>query len=74
MKRLTQIQPGEEAELRLFEGGRRSEMRLMDMGLLPGTKIKMLMNTGMGPVMISVKGSKLSLGHGLAEKILVKEV
>jgi DtxR family Mn-dependent transcriptional regulator len=47
--------------------------RLMDMGLTPGTKVT-VMNTAPfhGPLEILVRNSKLALGRGLAERILVE--
>ena len=53
-------------------GGRRASLRLTDMGLTPGTEIKMVRNGRLCPVEISVRGSKLAIGYGIAAKILVK--
>jgi Fe2+ transport system protein FeoA len=33
----------------------------------------MMHNSGAGPVTICVKGSKISIGYGLAQKIIVRE-
>jgi ferrous iron transport protein A len=43
------------------------------MGFLPGVEIQMVNNSGIGPLTVIIKGTKLALGHGLARKILVKE-
>lgn len=56
------------------QGGHSAIHRLTDMGLLPGEKIKIIHNTGIGPVTIEIKGSKVALGHGIAQKIMVEEV
>jgi Fe2+ transport system protein FeoA len=49
--------------------------RLCEMGFTSGATIKMLENTGSkGTVMVEVKGSKLALGHKVADLILVEEV
>ena len=53
-------------------GGRGVTQRLIDMGLTPGTEFKMLRKGRLCPVEISVRGSKLALGVGIASKILVK--
>ena len=53
-------------------GGRRVTQRLTDMGLTPGTGIKLLRKGRLCPVEISVRGSKLAIGCGIAAKILVK--
>jgi len=48
--------------------------RLMDMGLTPGTKVMVLRSAPFhGPILVSVRGTRLALGRGLAEKILVEK-
>jgi Fe2+ transport system protein FeoA len=38
----------------------------------PGTRVTVKCNAG-GPMIIEVRGSRLSLGQGMARKILVKD-
>ena len=52
-------------------GGRNLGMRLAEMGIAPGSSLRVFTNIG-GPVIVEVKGSKLCLGRGMATKILVK--
>jgi ferrous iron transport protein A len=42
------------------------------MGLVPGITLKILNRNGSGPVMIAVKDSRLAIGRGMAEKIIVE--
>jgi ferrous iron transport protein A len=56
-----------------LEGGRGAMQRLTDMGLVPGEHLKILNNSGFGPVTVLIKGVKVALGYGLANKIIVKE-
>lgn len=57
-------------------GGGRSygfEKRLMDMGLTPGTRITVVKSAPFhGPLEILVRGSRLALGRGMAERIFVE--
>jgi len=54
-------------------GGKNASKRLADLGLTPGTEIKVVGRTLFsGPMQIEVCGSKLVLGRGLASKIMVK--
>ena len=47
--------------------------RLMDMGLIPGTRVTVVKSAPFhGPVEVSVKGSRLALGRGMAERIIVE--
>jgi ferrous iron transport protein A len=73
MNRLTGVKTGRRVVLVSIEGGRCAEMRLAEMGFLPGVEIQMVNNSGIGPLTVIIKGTKLALGHGLARKILVKE-
>lgn len=49
------------------------EKRLMDMGLTPGTKVTVVKSAPFhGPLEILVRGSRLAIGRGMAEKIFVE--
>jgi len=71
-KRLIDLKEGQKAIIFSIEGGRNVNQRLTDMGLTPGTEFKMIRKGRLCPVEISVRGSKLALGCGVASKILVK--
>ena len=48
--------------------------RLLDMGLTPGTRVTIVKSAPFhGPVEILVRGSRLALGRGVAERILVEK-
>ena len=47
--------------------------RLADMGLTPGVKVKVVNSQMPGPVIIDLRGTRLALGHGVAQKIIVEE-
>ncbi len=71
VKPLSLIKPGKNVRLVSITGGRFLQSRLVSMGLLQGTPIEVVKNRGDGPVIVSVKGSRLVLGRGMAQKILV---
>jgi Fe2+ transport system protein FeoA len=49
------------------------EKRLMDMGLTPGTRVTVVKSAPFhGPFEILVRGSRLALGRGMAERIVVE--
>jgi len=70
--KLIDLKEGQKGIIISISGGRNVIQRLTDMGLTPGTEIKMLRNGPLCPVEISVRGFNLVLGNGLAAKILVK--
>ncbi len=53
-------------------GGRGFMRRLMDLGLTPGTRVKVLRSQGYGPILIGVRGTRLALSRGVATKIFVE--
>jgi len=73
MLRLTQARTNVNLIFTHLEGSRGAMQRLTDMGLLPGERLRVLHNTGFGPVTVLIKGAKVALGHGLASKIIVEE-
>ena len=73
MYRLTEAKINVNLTFIALDGGLGARQRLTDMGLVPGEQLKILHNSGYGPVTVLIKGAKVALGHGLAEKIVVEE-
>ena len=71
MIKLDQINGEQEVTLCSISGGRGIRQKLYSLGLVPGTRFKILNKNGAGPVMISVRGSRLAIGHGMAKKLNV---
>jgi len=46
--------------------------RLYQMGIVPGSRVEVVFNRGYGPVVIRVGESEVSIGRGIARRILVK--
>lgn len=80
---LTKLKNGESGNLTTIKvGGCRKgqggwgwklERRLADMGLTPGTKVTVVKSIPLhGPLEVLVRGSRLALGRGMAEKIYVE--
>ncbi len=62
-----------EYEVVRIEGGHGSYTKFLEMGLVPGARLKVIYNAK-GPIIIAINGSKYALGKGLASKIIIKEV
>ena len=74
---LTELKKGEAGTVAAIRSqhrrGRGFEKRLMDMGLTPGTIVNVVKSAPFhGPIEILVRGSRLALGRGMAERILVE--
>ncbi len=68
---LSTVRAGEKVKLVSVNAGHGLNSRLASMGLLPNVEITVVNNTHPGPFVISVKDSKMMLGRGMAQKIMV---
>lgn len=69
---LSTVAPGHTVRLRRIRAGRDLETHLSALGFVPGVPIAVHRNCTCGPLVVQVKGSRLVLGRGMAEKIAVE--
>ncbi len=67
---LVQVAAGQEVRLVDINGGRRLTHRLVEMGLTPGVRFRILQNSG-GPLLLAISDARLALGRGMADKMNV---
>ena len=72
MMSLSMVDPGKEVTLVDINGGRGVRSKLYSMGLVPGVKLTVLNRNNVGPIMVRVRDSRLVIGFGMAQKIIVK--
>lgn len=72
IKTLSDLEDNTEATIIKIRSGKRFKKRMEDLGFLPDTKIKKISDIYRGPVLISIKGSKIAIGRGEAVKVLVE--
>ncbi len=69
---LSELKNGQSGKIHFIRGGHNVLQRLLDMGLTPNTKITLLKAAPFdGPIEVSVRGSKLAIGRGIASKVFV---
>jgi len=68
---LAAVNPGRAVRLLAVQAGGNLQGRLVALGLVPGVKIEVTRNSGHGPLLIGVGSTRLMLGRGVAEKVLV---
>ena len=68
---LSTVKAGQTVKLAGVEVGRGLNSRLAAMGLLPNVELTVVSNGHPGPFVVSVKGSRIMLGRGMADKITV---
>ena len=70
---LTSLLDGHEGVVSFIGGGRGACQRLTDLGLTPGTRIRVVKSALFhGPLMVCVRGTTLAIGRGVASRIFVK--
>jgi ferrous iron transport protein A len=68
------VRKGEAARIRKMQGGHGFLSRLASLGFTPGTHLRVVQNYGHGPIIVSVRDTRVALGRGEAEKILIERV
>jgi Fe2+ transport system protein FeoA len=72
---LIMVSKNKQVEVIHVFAGYRATQRLGDLGIIPGTIISVITQAPFhGPIQIAVRGTRLAIGHGLAEKIFVKYI
>ncbi|WP_034600922.1 FeoA family protein [Clostridiisalibacter paucivorans] len=71
---LSFVKSGQKVILRDISWGHKFRKRLQDMGLTMGVEFKIVANNLNGAVVIKLRDTKLAIGRGMSEKILVEEI
>ena len=68
---LGDLAPGEMAVVKGFQAGRGLVARCLALGFTPGTEVRMVQIVHSGPVIVLVRDTRVALGRGEAQKIIV---
>ncbi len=68
---LASVKHGVEVTIIEIDGGFGIRRKLADMGLVPGTRVKVMNRNTLGPVILAVRNYRLAIGRGVASKIKV---
>ncbi len=68
---LSDVLSGHLVRLVSVDAGRNLQGRLAAMGLVPGTEVEVVRNSRHGPFLLTINGSRIMLGRGMAHKIQV---
>lgn len=69
---LAEVNAGESAFVLDFSDGHSIAGRLTSLGFTPGVEVQMTQNFGRGPLIVTVRGTRVALGRGEAAKISVE--
>lgn len=70
--RLSLVQPGQRVRFVDFDAGANLRRRLLALGFIKGAEIVIIGNEGRGPMIVKLGESRLTIGRGMASKILVQ--
>ncbi|MCD4814654.1 FeoA domain-containing protein [bacterium] len=56
-----------------INGGTSLQHRLSEMGLVPGTQIRVVSNLFSGPFIIQIQAGRLAIGHQITHKVMVRD-
>jgi Fur family ferric uptake transcriptional regulator len=68
---LTMAKTGDRVEIQEMAGGREAQGKLSSMGLRPGDQLEIINNSGHGRLILAHDCTRLALGRGVAQKIIV---
>jgi ferrous iron transport protein A len=71
---LSAVRSGESVQIRSMEGGHQFLSRLASLGFTPGAHLQVVQNYGRGPLIVSLRDTRVALGRGEAQKILVEQL
>ena len=71
---LTELKSGQSAIIKAMNACVTIYNRLASMGISENSEIKIVQNSGRGPVIIESDGRKIALGRGMSKKINVEVV
>jgi ferrous iron transport protein A len=69
---LSEMAVGEDATILDFHHGCAFQNRLVSLGFTRGALVSMTQNYGHGPLIVTVRGTRVALGRGEAAKIIVE--
>lgn len=70
--RLHMLKPGDVGIVHDLTGGRSFVCRLAALGFTPGAEVRMIQNFGHGPLIVSIRDTRIALGRGEASKVRVQ--
>lgn len=65
--------PGERLRIERLVGGQEAKRHLEELGLNLGAEVEVISANG-GPMVLAVKGTRLALGRGVAQKVMVTQI
>lgn len=72
-KALIELATGHEGVVASLEGGQVFKHRVETMGIRVGKRIRVVAKHPWGPIVVDIGGCQITMGRGMANKVLVEE-
>ncbi len=72
LQHLSHLQKGSKGIVHHIIGGRRISERLLVLGFTKGAVLSVKQNPGFGPVIVYIRESRIALGRGEANRVIVE--
>jgi ferrous iron transport protein A len=72
MKAVSDLPAGGRGVVRLLRGGEEFTHRMVALGFTPGVEVTVMQNYRRGPILLTVRDTRVALGRGEAFKVLVE--
>ena len=70
---LSDVHSGRSVRISRMTGGHHFLSRLASLGFTPGADLQVVQNYGRGPIIVILRDTRVALGRGEAQKILVEQ-
>ena len=70
---LSDVRSGRSVRISRMTGGHHFLSRLASLGFTPGADLQVVQNYGRGPIIVILRDTRVALGRGEAQKILVEQ-
>jgi ferrous iron transport protein A len=72
LKAVCDLPTGGRGVVRLLRGGEEFNHRMVALGFTPGVEVTVVQNYGRGPILVTVRDTRVALGRGEALKLLIE--
>ena len=69
---LGMLEKGKKGVVVSINGGVGAREHLLQLGVVPGVPVKVLQGGRFSPLILEVLGTRIMLGHGIADKVIVR--
>lgn len=69
---ITEVTDGKKVVITHLEGGRKVREKLISLGIIPGVPVTIIRQSKGSPLLLSVMGRQVMIGHGMAKRVQVR--